>query len=124
MDADKRLFIIDLRSTNEKKYRDAIDALARLLDASLDHEWMYIFELAQNALDARARRLSYASDGTTLRFQHDGADALAEKHVKALSQIGGSTKGLSTIGFMGVGFKAVFSRCRTPALCGSGRRLP
>ncbi len=123
METEKQHFIDELRGTNEKKYRDAIDALASLLDASLDHEWMYIFELAQNALDAGARRLFYASDGTVLSFQHDGADALAEKHVKALSRIGGSTKGLSTIGFMGVGFKAAFSRFRTARVCGSDWRF-
>ncbi len=123
MEPEKQHFIDELRGTNEKKYRDAIDALASLLDASLDHEWMYIFELAQNALDAGARRLSYATDGLVLRFQHDGADALAEKHVTALSRIGGSTKGLSTIGFMGVGFKAAFSRFRTARVCGSDWRF-
>ena len=124
MDLDKRAFVEELYESNREAYtEEARQALARLLDASLDHQWMYIFELAQNALDAGARRLSYTSDGCVLRFQHDGPDRLKEKHVRALSQVGGSTKGLSTIGFMGVGLKAVFSRFRTARVCGSGWRF-
>lgn len=121
---EKKKYLDELRKQNEKEYGDsARRALERLLDASLDHEWMYVFEFAQNTLDAGARRLSYTTDGAMVRFQHDGPEPLEERHVKALSQVGGSTKGLGTIGFMGVGFKAVFSRVRTARVSGFGWRF-
>lgn len=124
MEAEKQRFIEALRESNENEYGpDAQQALAVLLAASMHHDWMYVFELAQNALDAGATQLSYISSGPLLRFQHNGGDPLEERHVRALSRVGGSTKGLGTIGFMGVGFKAVFSRFRTARVCGSSWRF-
>src|SRR5690606_2919072 len=50
--------------------------------------------------------------------QHDGTQQLLEENVRALSSLGGSTKGLADVGFMGIGFKSVFARFRIARVSG------
>lgn len=57
-----------------------------------------------------------ARSGRGLRFEHDGTERLTAKHVEGICGLGRSTKGLTTVGFMGVGFKSVFHRFRSVAV--------
>lgn len=81
-------------------------------ELSFDHRWIYLFELVQNALDAGARAISIQErkEDASLAFQHNGDKKLCEEDVKKLSEMFGSTKSASSIGFMGIGFKSLFLR--------------
>ena len=81
---------------------------------------MYVYELTQNALDAGARRIYWRPDGDGVLFQHDGSRELDESHVRGIASLGASTKGLDTVGFMGIGFKSVFARFREARVSGFG----
>ena len=75
---------------------------------------LYLFELLQNAVDDGADTVRFAvvRDGTLLRVSHNGR-RFTPLDVLGLSSVGLSTKsrqGKRTIGFMGVGFKAVYKR--------------
>ena len=112
-DADRRGVVDRIRRENDDEFgKKARRAVQKLLSAGLPHPWMYVYELTQNALDAGARRVSWRANGDTVTFQHDGRTALDESHVRGLSSLGASTKGLAMVGFMGVGFKSIFARFR------------
>ena len=75
--------------------------------------WVYLAELVQNAIDAKATRIRFipGPDGSLL-FEHNGKPFTPED-VRALCTRGVSTKSTNTIGFMGVGFKSVFKAYET-----------
>ena len=117
----KRRVIAAVRQQNQQDFGPkAKQAVQRLLSAGLSHPWTYVYELTQNASDAGARRVAWQTVGDTVLFQHDGNDALDERHVRGISSLGASTKGLDSVGFMGVGFKSVFARFRTARVSGFG----
>ena len=118
------LFVEQVRSENEREFGPpARKAVETMLAAGHPHPWAYVYELAQNASDAGARRISWRSNGETLLFQHDGDKRLNHSDVRGLSSLGASTKGQAAIGFMGVGFKSVFERFRTARISGFGWRF-
>src|SRR5581483_8052217 len=80
-------------------------ALATVLGGAFTEPWIYACELIQNALDARAHAIEITTGSDQITFQHDGKEPLEEKHVRAMSRLGLSTKGGATVGFMGIGFK-------------------
>ena len=117
---EKKKFIDTLRNKNHRN-REAREAdVHGRLKSSFDNEWSYIHELTQNALDAGAKKLRFFYDEKRLVFEHDGDDPLEERHVHGLSNTSQSTKGLNTIGFMGIGFKSVFHRFRHVRVSGFG----
>jgi hypothetical protein len=79
------------------------------LQQTFPHPWLYVGELLQNAVDAGAKHIRLSVDETarTLVVEHDGA-SFDDGHVEALCVRGMSKKGAGTVGFMGIGFKAVF----------------
>lgn len=109
--AEKRKFIESLARENQKFYntQDGRGAL-RALDLTFEHRWIYLFELVQNALDADAKSIAFrlAEDNDALTCQHDGTKELNKGDVEGLSKIFRSTKGASSVGFMGIGFKSIF----------------
>ncbi len=123
IDADKnrRAFVEKLARENREFYgtQDGRGTL-RAFELTFEHRWIYLFELVQNALDAGARSIALrlAEDGGALIFQHDGKLPLDEKDIEGLSKIFRSTKGASSVGFMGVGFKSVFGRFREARISG------
>lgn len=121
--ADRRRVVDGIRRRNENEFGEGVrTAVQKLLSAGLPHPWMYVYELTQNAVDADARRVCWRSEGDAVTFQHDGL-ALDESHVKGLSKLGASTKGLAAVGFMGVGFKSVFARFRAARVSGADWRF-
>ena len=123
-DADRRAVVDRIRRDNEEQFGKAARvAVQKILSADVPHPWMYVYELTQNAIDAGARRVCWRAEGDTAMFQHDGRTALDESHVRGLSSLGASTKGLRMVGFMGVGFKSVFARFREACVSGFGWRF-
>ena len=120
--ATRRGFVESLARRNRKYYgTEDGDGTLRALDLTFEHRWIYVFELIQNALDVGARcvALRRSQDGTSLIFQHDGGE-IREPEVEALSKVFRSTKGATTVGFMGIGFKSVFGRFREARISGWG----
>ena len=111
--AEKRKFIESLAHQNQAFYNtpDGRGAL-RALDLTFEHRWIYLFELVQNALDANAKSIAFrlVEDNDALTCQHDGTKDLNKRDVEGLSKIFRSTKGASSVGFMGIGFKSIFKR--------------
>ena len=122
-DVSRRSFVENLACENREFYRtpDGRGAL-RAFELTFEHRWIYVFEMVQNALDAGARTIALriAEDGDALTIQHDGERSLREQDIEGLSKVFRSTKGASTVGFMGLGFKSVFSRFREARVSGWG----
>ena len=120
---NRKAFIQRLARENRQFYgtQDGRGVL-RTFELTFEQRWTYIFELIQNALDAGARSivLRIAEDRDALIFQHDGHRAITEEDVEGLSKVFRSTKGASTVGFMGLGFKSVFSRFEEAHISGWG----
>ena len=120
---NRRIFIAKLAQENKRFYGtpDGRGAL-RAFELTFEHRWIYLYELVQNALDAGARSIAIhiADNGDALIFQHDGGREIGEREVEGLSKIFRSTKGASTVGFMGIGFKSVFGRFREALISGWG----
>jgi hypothetical protein len=105
-----RSFLQEVRAKNQAFYgTDRGQGAVKDLQQTFPHPWLYVGELLQNAVDAGAKHIRLAVDETTrsLVVEHDGV-AFTEEHVEALCVRGMSKKGAATIGFMGIGFKAVF----------------
>jgi hypothetical protein len=103
-------FLADVRTKNQGFYAtDRGYGALKDLRQTFPHPWLYVGELLQNAVDADAKHIRLSVDETkrTLVVEHDGR-AFDEGHVEALCVRGMSKKGAGTVGFMGIGFKAVF----------------
>jgi hypothetical protein len=116
-----QVFIEHLRAENEAFYRDDRGRGAlKDLQVVFPLPWIYLAELVQNAIDAKATRLRFAiGPEDSLVFEHNG-NRFRAKDVRALCTRGVSTKSTNTVGFMGVGFKSVFKTYET-VLVSSGR---
>jgi hypothetical protein len=110
-------FIEELRRARDRDAtQDTHAAIETLVANSAPWAWLWVFELVQNALDAGAKRIRVSRSERGVHFEHDGTERLLMKHVEGLCGLGRSTKGLMTVGFMGIGFKSVFHRFRRVAV--------
>jgi len=77
----------------------------------------FIYELLQNAEDARAKRVNFKLFTDKLIFWHNGEDFNYDD-IDALTSIGNSTKNeeINKIGKFGAGFKSVFSITKSPKI--------
>jgi HSP90 family molecular chaperone len=76
----------------------------------------FVYELLQNAEDAKATKLTFALGVNGLIFKHNGKRQFTETDIESILSIGNTTKkdDVNQIGKFGVGFKAVFSYTNTP----------
>ncbi len=76
----------------------------------------FLFELLQNADDAKASRFRVRAEGReTLRVEHDGVP-FSLRDIVGVVSIGQTTKGRDQIGFFGVGFKSVYEITERPRI--------
>ena len=123
-EVERRRFIDKLRKDTEHEYSErARQAVRTQLSAGHPYPWAYVYELVQNAIDAKARRCLWRSTADGVEFHHDGSLLLDKSHVRGIASLGDSTKGLDTVGFMGIGFKSVFARYRRIRITGNGWRF-
>lgn len=78
----------------------------------------FIYELLQNAEDQGAQTVRFTLNPDCLHFEHDAPRLFDLRDVEGITSIGDSWKvdQPTQIGKFGVGFKAVFSYTRTPAI--------
>lgn len=99
-----------IRSLNDNEF-DFDEILAGLYnDAS-----HFIYEILQNAEDAKAKRILFNLQEDRLEVYHDGKE-FSFQDIKAITGIGISTKkdDINAIGKFGVGFKSVFAITSSP----------
>jgi len=68
--------------------------------------WTLLNELIQNAVDAKATDVTIKLHPDGLEFRHNGEEPLTRGSVEGLCAFSKSTKGLDSVGFMGIGFKS------------------
>lgn len=78
----------------------------------------FLFELLQNAEDARATELHFALSHDRLSSWHDGKRLFSHEDVEGITSIGQSQKreDVNQIGKFGVGFKSVFAYTLSPRI--------
>jgi hypothetical protein len=78
----------------------------------------FLFELLQNAEDARATELHFALSQDRLSSRHDGERLFSSDDVEGITSIGQSQKreDINQIGKFGVGFKSVFAYTLSPRI--------
>lgn len=107
-------FIAELAEENRSFYGSPRGRGAlKDLQQSFPHPWIYVAELLQNAVDAGASSIWFEEPTPgVLVLEHNGK-AFDECDVEGICTKGVSAKGAGTVGFMGVGFKAVFRSFET-----------
>jgi len=94
------------------------EGIGRLLTELYPDNAHFIYELLQNAEDAKANTVNFILHSDYLEFVHNGKRTFEEKDIESISSIGNSTKAndINQIGKFGVGFKAVFAYTDTPKI--------
>ncbi len=97
---------------------DAMEGFKELLTVLYSDKVHFIYELLQNAEDARATEVQFVLKADRLEFEHNGDRLFKIKDVKSITNIGSSTKvdDIRSIGKFGIGFKAVFAYTSTPEI--------
>ena len=92
--------------------------IKRLLTELYPDNAHFIYELLQNAEDARAKEVRFILSEDRIEFEHNGDKLFLMENVEAITSIGFSTKRdeSTSIGKFGVGFKAVFSYTSAPEI--------
>lgn len=110
---DKRLRYVE--SARENDFEEGLRSLLAELYPDNAH---FIYELLQNAEDARATFVEFELGNDSLTVTHDGARAFSLADIESITGIGKSTKkdDETLIGKFGVGFKAVFAYTTRPEI--------
>lgn len=98
------------------------DGIKRLLTDLYPDNAHFIYELLQNAEDARATEVRFTLREDRVEFEHNGDRLFTLEDVDSITSIGSSTKrdDHTSIGKFGVGFKAVFAYTETPEIVSGG----
>ena len=113
-----------IRADNERRYGTDIGRIGPMLLANrYDDRNHFIFELLQNAEDALAkyerwegkREVKFSLSPDALSVSHFGKP-FDEDDVRGVCGIGESTKGLTSIGRFGIGFKSVYAFTDSPEI--------
>lgn len=101
--------------TRKNKFEDGIH---RLLSEMYPDQAHFIYELLQNAEDAKASVIQFHLSKNFLKVIHDGKRLFNYSDVESITSIGESTKkdDMNQIGKFGVGFKAVFAYTSSPKI--------
>jgi len=94
------------------------DGIKRLLTELYPDNAHFIYELLQNAEDAKATEVQFILKNDGVEFKHNGSRLFSIKDVDSITSIGVSAKrdDPTSIGKFGVGFKAVFVYTNTPEI--------
>ena len=94
------------------------EGIKRLMTDLYPDNAHFIYELLQNAEDARATEVRFILKDDRVEFEHNGDRLFSIEDVDSITSIGVSTKknDPTSIGKFGVGFKAVFAYTSTPEI--------
>ncbi len=94
----------------------AMEGFKGLLTLLYSDKVHFIYELLQNAEDAKASEVKFFLNTDRLEFEHNGHELFTIEDVDSITNIGSSTKvdDVTNIGKFGIGFKAVFAYTSTP----------
>lgn len=114
----KELAVIRQTWVDSNRANNFETGIKRLLTELYPENAHFIYELLQNAEDARAANIRFTLRSTSLEVEHDGERLFRLEDVKSITSIGDSTKRdePTSIGKFGVGFKAVFAYTRSPEI--------
>ena len=109
-----------IREDNIREYGQGIRHLSFLGRLYTDRTH-FVFELLQNAEDARATRIFFSLFDDRLEVMHDGR-LFNERDVRGVCGVGEGTKteDLTQIGKFGIGFKSVYAYTATPEVHSGG----
>ena len=104
-----------VETTRENDFEDGIKR--SLTDLYPDNAH-FIYELLQNAEDAKASEVQFVLNTDSIEFEHNGSQLFSISDVESITSIGNSPKkeDPTSIGKFGVGFKAVFAYTSTPEI--------
>jgi hypothetical protein len=97
-------------------------AVLDLLGQLYSERTHFIFELIQNAEDARATELSFELFHDRLEVRHDGRP-FTDADVRGVCGVGQSRKSLTSIGQFGIGFKSVYAYTKNPRVYSAGEHF-
>jgi len=118
--------------------KPSMEGFKRSVSEKYSEQAHFVYELLQNASDAKATKVQFILDKNGLIFKHNGSvrfsisnpqkekeDKVIGKlgHINSITSIGQSSKGSDEIGKFGVGFKAVFQYTETPEIYDSKSRF-
>lgn len=91
---------------------------AQLVDDAYPDEAHFVYELLQNAEDAKASVVQFELFDDHLVLTHDGERLFTESDVEAITDVSktGKGDGRETIGRFGIGFKSVFKYTESPKI--------
>jgi len=101
---------IDKAARKDKGFRDSFTKI-------YDDRTHFIYELLQNAEDAKATSVYFKLNADSLAFSHNGTDIFDLNDIKGITGWGNSTKEKDTgtkIGKFGIGFKSVYAYTDEP----------
>ncbi|MYC73458.1 MAG: hypothetical protein F4X17_22390 [Gemmatimonadetes bacterium] len=104
-----------VETTRENDFEDGIKRFLTDLYPDNAH---FIYELLQNAEDAKASEVQFVLNTDNIEFKHNGSQLFSISDVESITSIGNSPKkdDPTSIGKFGVGFKAVFAYTSTPEI--------
>ena len=104
-----------VETTRENDFEDGIKRFLTDLYPDNAH---FIYELLQNAEDAKASEVQFVLNTDSIEFEHNGSQLFSISDVESITNIGNSPKkdDPTSIGKFGVGFKAVFAYTSTPEI--------
>ena len=96
----------------------AMEGFKGLLTLLYSDKVHFIYELLQNAEDAKASEVKFFLNTDRLEFEHNGHRLFTIEDVDSITNIGSTTKAddATSIGKFGIGFKAVFAYTSTPEI--------
>jgi hypothetical protein len=108
--ADNREFVEAGRRAGKQ------EGIAKLLAHQYSTKTHFIFELLQNAEDAKASKAEFKVFHDRLEFTHDGSKLFTDRDVESITGIDDSNKDITAIGRHGIGFKSVFAYTHCPRI--------
>ena len=83
---------------------DSFHYLRSIFDTT--EPWSFLNEIIQNSIDVGAKQVQIRVYDDAVEIQHNGTEPLNSGAVQGLCGFSLSTKGLDSVGFMGIGFKS------------------